>query len=711
MYEGRSVHVSRGRFVSVGTRLAGASMALVVLVAAVLYVVVSRYERENLLHAKELSANAVTRLFAATAASAVVFNDDTAIASELATLGGGDEIEYAAIWAVGPAGLGGLLGERRQGGQPVTPGSVPDRLVVERRAEQVVVWAPIRDHEAQTVGMTAVVFSLARENAAIARVERRLLMVSAGVAFGLLGLLTWISRRAIVKPLAVLVGLAKKLEDGEHVHIERHANDEIGQLATAFGNMAIAIRTREERIGARNADLRLVLDNVEQGFITLDREGRMAEECSRIVSAWFGTAAPQATFWSFVARVDPGTADWFELGWEAIADEILPLDVCLAQLPRTLKMGELTLDLSYRPVLEGGLLTKVIVVVTDVTARVARELAEQAQRETTEIFQRILSDRAAFEGFFAEADALVTAIVGAEEGSGVVLTRQLHTLKGAASLFGLDGLASCCHRLEDRLAEGDPLDAASRAALGQHWARLAQVRAGLVSDAHVTLDRSEYDALLAALSDRASAEVIGAVRALAFDSAARRLALIGEQTTQLADRLGKAPVAVVIAPTTLRLPPQKWAGLWSSFSHLVRNVVDHGLEEPAERERGHKAKIATVTYSLQHQYGSVVLTVHDDGRGIDWQRVAAKARARGLPSLTPADLEEALFADGISTNDTVSSTSGRGVGLSAVRATVHDLGGRIEVESVLGAGTTFRIVLPESSLRDEEPAVVYPHAA
>ena len=84
--------MSRGRFVSVGTRLAGASMALVVLVAAVLYVVVSRYERENLLHAKELSANAVTRLFAATAASAVVFNDDTAIVSELATLGGGEEI-------------------------------------------------------------------------------------------------------------------------------------------------------------------------------------------------------------------------------------------------------------------------------------------------------------------------------------------------------------------------------------------------------------------------------------------------------------------------------------------------------------------------------------------------------------------------------------------------------------------------------------------
>lgn len=686
-------------------------MALVVIVTAVLFVVVSRYERESLLHAKELSANAVTRLFAATAASAVVFNDDAAILSELATLGGGEEIDYAAIWAAGPTGLGALLGERNQGGAPVTPTAVPERLVVERRADQIVVWAPIRDHEQRPVGVTAVVFSLARESAAIARVERQLLLVSAGVALGLMFLLTWISRRAIVKPLDVLVGLAKQLEEGKQVEIEHHRNDEIGQLVCAFANMAVAIRTREERIRARNADLRFVLDNVEQGFITLDRDGRMAEECSRIVRTWFGVAEAEATFWSYLAKIDAATADWFELGWQAITDDVFPLDVSLMQLPRTMKLGEVTLDLVYQPVMAGDVLAKVIVVVTDVTARVARELAEQGQRETTEIFQRILSDRAAFEGFFAEAAVLVTAIDRGDLSDAVLLGRQLHTLKGAASLLGLDGLATCCHELEDRLAQGDPLDGPARAALRRHWARLVQVRAGLVTEAHVTVDRPEFEALLGALSAQVSPEVLAAVRSLGFESAARRLALIGEQTAQLAARLGKAPVTLVLQPTALRLPPRKWEGFWSTFSHLVRNVVDHGLEEPLERTATGKATCATVTYSIEHQRPFVVLTVRDDGRGIDWTKVAAKASARGLPTLTPTDLEEALFADGLSTNEAVSSVSGRGVGLGAVRAAVRERGGLIEVESVLGEGTTFRIVLPEACLRDDESPVPVAHAA
>src|SRR6185295_4651551 len=89
-----------------------------------------------------------------------------------------------------------------------------------------------------------------------------------------------------------------------------------------------------------------------------------------------------------------------------------------------------------------------------------------------------------------------------------------------------------------------------------------------------------------------------------------------------------------------------------------------------------------------------VVSVSDDGRGIDWRKLAEKAAAAGLPTATRADLEQALFADSISTRDSVSETSGRGVGLGAVRAAVIGLGGSIEVESAAGQGTTFRFGLP-----------------
>jgi chemotaxis protein histidine kinase CheA len=90
----------------------------------------------------------------------------------------------------------------------------------------------------------------------------------------------------------------------------------------------------------------------------------------------------------------------------------------------------------------------------------------------------------------------------------------------------------------------------------------------------------------------------------------------------------------------------------------------------------------------------VVVCIRDDGAGIDWARVATKAEARGLPHGTKAELEEALFADGLSTRDVTSEISGRGVGMGALRHAVRELGGRVEIHSRTGRGTTLEIRVP-----------------
>ena len=88
------------------------------------------------------------------------------------------------------------------------------------------------------------------------------------------------------------------------------------------------------------------------------------------------------------------------------------------------------------------------------------------------------------------------------------------------------------------------------------------------------------------------------------------------------------------------------------------------------------------------------MSIEDDGRGIDWDRVRAKAKACGLPHATEADLEAALFSDGMSTRDDVTAFSGRGVGLGAVRSACEERGGHIRVWSRLGHGTRFDFVFP-----------------
>jgi two-component system, chemotaxis family, sensor kinase CheA len=134
--------------------------------------------------------------------------------------------------------------------------------------------------------------------------------------------------------------------------------------------------------------------------------------------------------------------------------------------------------------------------------------------------------------------------------------------------------------------------------------------------------------------------------------------------------------------------------------HLVRNALDHGLEGPDERAAAGKPRTGSLEISARHAGGNVVITVSDDGRGIDPAKVGARAVERGLiaaadaAAIDGARAAELLFAPGFSTAETTSDISGRGVGMDAVRTKVRELGGEVTLTSEPGAGTTAQIRLP-----------------
>ncbi len=134
--------------------------------------------------------------------------------------------------------------------------------------------------------------------------------------------------------------------------------------------------------------------------------------------------------------------------------------------------------------------------------------------------------------------------------------------------------------------------------------------------------------------------------------------------------------------------------------HLVRNSLDHGFESEADRVAAGKPATGTLEISARHAGGSVLITVRDDGRGIDPAKVARKAAERGLipeEAVATIDLQRAvelLFAPGFSTAEQMSDVSGRGVGMDAVRTTIRELGGEVVMQSELGVGTTSQIRLP-----------------
>ena len=134
--------------------------------------------------------------------------------------------------------------------------------------------------------------------------------------------------------------------------------------------------------------------------------------------------------------------------------------------------------------------------------------------------------------------------------------------------------------------------------------------------------------------------------------------------------------------------------LFRNLVHLVRNAIDHGIETPEERARGGKAPVGRLLITTLREASAFTVSVQDDGRGIDWDRVRALASERGLPASTPEELFAALASDGLSTRAQASEISGRGVGLGAVRQACEGLGGTFDIQSEPGSGTTFRCVIP-----------------
>ena len=133
------------------------------------------------------------------------------------------------------------------------------------------------------------------------------------------------------------------------------------------------------------------------------------------------------------------------------------------------------------------------------------------------------------------------------------------------------------------------------------------------------------------------------------------------------------------------------------LTHLIRNSVDHGIETVAEREAAGKPVKGLITLTACHQGGSVVIEIRDDGRGLNRDKLLAKARERGVfvpENPTDQDIWQLIFAPGFSTAETITDVSGRGVGMDVVRRNIEQLGGRVELSSVPGKGTIISIRLP-----------------
>jgi len=138
--------------------------------------------------------------------------------------------------------------------------------------------------------------------------------------------------------------------------------------------------------------------------------------------------------------------------------------------------------------------------------------------------------------------------------------------------------------------------------------------------------------------------------------------------------------------------------LGDPLTHMIRNSVDHGIETPQQRSIAGKNPQGVIYLSAQHRGGRIVIEIRDDGAGINRSKVVAKAKEKGLIAkdaiLSEEESDQLIFAAGLSTAETISNISGRGVGMDVVKRNIEALGGTITVKSELGKGSLFTVSLP-----------------
>lgn len=213
-----------------------------------------------------------------------------------------------------------------------------------------------------------------------------------------------------------------------------------------------------------------------------------------------------------------------------------------------------------------------------------------------------------------------------------------------------------------------------------------------------TLDPVLYERLLSGMGHlernaRDLQESVMSIRMMPMDYVFSRFPRL---IRDLSAKLGKQVQLLTVGKET-ELDKSLIERIIDPITHLVRNSLDHGIETPEQRRLSGKNETGRLTLSAQHQGGSIVIEVKDDGGGLSRERILAKAHSQGMAISDSASDEEVwqlIFAPGFSTAEAVTDVSGRGVGMDVVKRNIHEMGGQVRIASSQGKGTTISIVLP-----------------
>ena len=504
----------------------------------------------------------------------------------------------------------------------------------------------------------------------------------------------WAMNRSVVQPI---ISLNKKIhmigENGAlSLRVPVEGQDEIASLAGEVNQML-------DHIEESKTSMQRLLDHSKQGFLLFGPDGVIAKDFSRSVLGIFGVN-PAGQHIAVLLQEDPDV--WAEYSKSLFAED-LPFAELIVLCPNLLQVNERFVELEYIDIRDQeNRITHVMVVATDVTS--LRLLERQKEEESG--LNRMLIKILVSKNDFLETLALLHGLRDFQHDL-AEFRRRLHTIKGSFNSLLCTPFAESCQCWEEKLVKSPKSETAHEAQqailsqveafIDQHDA-LLKIR-GNVGTTRTVSTRVLHEVLSEAVRQHTPPAILDKLRQMTEIPAQEALGWIDDAFVAAATKAGKESRPALWLPSAT-IDTDLYSDLLRSLIHVPRNAADHSLETPDEREAQGKPRAGRLTLQLALQHDTYSMLIADDGAGVDISKVADKALQLGLPA--PRTREEAfelLFADGLSTKETVTDLSGRGVGLSAVRAEARKLGGDVLFDSVTGQGTTIVVQFKRQELR------------
>lgn len=508
--------------------------------------------------------------------------------------------------------------------------------------------------------------------------------------------------------------------------VKVEGQDEVSNLGIAMNKMLNFMNNAEMELKELLEKVYSLLDNSEEGFLTINEHFLIDKEYSRECRLIFNKEIANLNIIALIKEYNIEAADALEKGINMLleTDDSYKREVIITLLPAVMKIDSKTIKVKYK-ILENN---KVMLILTDISRE--RQLEAKIKEEQ----KRLKLIVASFTNKDDIYDILNTYKTFINNGYKDILKRNtnniskldeiyrsVHTMKGVFSQFSFIYVPQELDNIEDMLSklrkDMDGFEEKINLIFEKDKCEKAlESDMRIINEIHgdsfvsnnkkVCLDEERLLKLELAVDkikmrlgdidkDETVLDALNTASTLRYRDLREMLSIYPSYVDNLSIRLGKLIDSFNIEGSEIRIDPNKYNNFIKSLVHVFRNAADHGIETPDERLEAGKEITGHIKCSVEEKDGRILIIIADDGKGINLNKVRQKALDKGILtedasiSLSDKDTAKLIFHDSFSTKDMASDISGRGYGLSAVIYELDKIDGEVTVETIEGQGTSF----------------------